>query len=63
MKEDWATPVRRYCLNCGKLMTGFRSDSGLVKMRCVYCGLVTISKRMSRRHERIDVHTPPEQEI
>ena len=63
MKGEGNVPVRRYCSNCGKIMIGFRSDNGLVKIQCIYCGIVTVSKRMSRRHERIDVYTASEQEI
>lgn len=58
MQEQWSKPTRRYCHNCGKIVIGFRSEKGVVKLECRHCGLVMISKRMSRRHERVDVIPP-----
>lgn len=57
MQDTWK-PTRRHCINCGQVLTGYRNESGLVKLQCTRCGLVMVSKRISRRHERIDI-TPP----
>lgn len=57
MQDTWK-PTRRHCINCGRVLTGYRNENGLVKLQCTRCGLVMVSKRISRRHERIDI-TPP----
>ena len=57
MQDTWK-PTRRHCINCGQALTGYRNENGLVKLQCTRCGLVMVSKRISRRHERIDI-TPP----
>ena len=54
MQESW-TPVRRRCVNCGSEVVGYRNEKDCVKLRCPKCGLVMVSKRMSRRRERIDI--------
>lgn len=51
--------VKRRCWNCGNEVVGFRNDKGCVKFRCQKCGLIMVSKRMSRRRERVDIFTPP----
>ena len=53
MQNTWK-PTKRLCTNCGQVIIGYRNDKGLVKLQCPKCGLVMVSKRMSRRHERID---------
>ena len=57
MQNEWK-PTKRLCTNCGQLIVGYRNEKGFVKLQCPKCGLVMVSKRMSRRHERIDI-TPP----
>lgn len=57
MENLWKQ-VRRMCVNCGQELIGYQNEKGLVKMQCSRCGIVMVSKRMSRRHEHIDV-TPP----
>lgn len=52
-------PVRRICVNCGQELIGYQNGKGLVKMQCPRCGLVMVSRRISRRHERIDITPPP----
>ena len=54
MQESW-NPVRRRCVNCGSEVVGYRNEKDCVKLRCPKCGLVMVSKRMSRRRERIDI--------
>lgn len=54
MQESW-NPVRRRCVNCGSEVVGYRNEKDCVKLRCSKCGLVMVSKRMSRRRERIDI--------
>lgn len=48
MQESW-NPVRRRCVNCGSEVVGYRNEKDCVKLRCPKCGLVMVSKRMSRR--------------
>lgn len=54
MQESW-NPVRRRCVNCGSEVVGYRNEKDCVKLRCPKCGLVMVSKRMSRRREHIDI--------
>ena len=54
MQESW-NPVRRRCVNCGSEVVGYRNEKDCVKLRCPKCGLVMVSKRMSRKRERIDI--------
>lgn len=54
MQESW-NPVRRRCVNCGSEVVGYRNEKDCVKLRCPKYGLVMVSKRMSRRRERIDI--------
>lgn len=58
MQESW-NPVRRRCVNCGSEVVGYRNEKDCVKLRCTKCGLVMVSKRMSRRRECIEVIAPP----
>lgn len=58
MQNTWK-PTKRLCTNCGQVIIGYRNDKGLVKLQCPKCGLVMVSKRMSRRNERIDITPPP----
>lgn len=50
MQSTWK-PTRRHCINCGHVMTGFRNEGGMVKLQCARCGLIMVSKRMSRRRK------------
>lgn len=61
MEDTWK-PVRRHCVNCGHILAGFRNGNGFVKLQCPRCGIVMVSRHMSRRHERIDI-SPPHGEI
>lgn len=45
-------------MNCGSEVSGYRNEKDCVKLRCPKCGLVMVSKRMSRRRERIEVIAP-----
>ena len=60
--EKW-TPVARFCSNCGKKIIGYRSSDGLLKVQCQYCGVVYVSKRISRRKERVEITAPEGQEF
>ena len=55
MQGNRLSVARAYCLNCGQLLVGLRGESGIVKFRCRVCGAVMVSRRISRRHERVDV--------
>lgn len=56
--EDWK-PVRSFCRNCGHLMSGYKNSKGVVKITCSNCGSCSISRMVSRRHERCDTYAPP----
>ena len=47
-----------YCRNCAEKIVGYRNKAGLLKVQCPKCGLCFVSKRISRRHEKIDVIIP-----
>lgn len=60
MENQW-TPIKRICSNCGRKIIGFKTKGGLLKVQCPSCHTCMVSKRMSRRHERIDVYAPPDE--
>lgn len=64
MKEQWSVkPSKRYCRSCGKLLTGYRNEQGVLRLRCPECGLEEIGRKTGRRHERCDFYVPEGTEI
>lgn len=61
--NDIVTPVRLVCLNCRKNIVGYQGEDGLTKIQCPYCGTLTVSKVISRRHVQVDVFAPQGQEL
>lgn len=55
MQGNRMSVARAYCLNCGQLLVGLRDERSTIKFRCRTCGLAMVSRRISRRHERVDV--------
>lgn len=51
-----------YCPNCRHLIDGFEGKDGVTRMICDNCRSVIICKAMGRRHDRIDVYAPRDQE-
>ena len=62
MKNNWGQSVR-ICNNCGERVAGYKNKNGLLKIQCPACGVFIVYKRISRRHERIDVFVPPSEAI
>lgn len=60
--EDWKA-CERYCQNCGKKIKGYRNIKGVVKMSCPRCGVLYVSKRVSRRKEVVEVTAPRGEDI
>ena len=61
MTEYWDKPVKRYCGNCGKLILGYKTAEGIVKIQCPCCGMMSVMKKISRRVIGVDEHAPPSQ--
>ncbi len=55
--------IKRYCQNCGKLMIGYKGSDDMVKMECSSCHTCYVSKRISRRKERVEITAPKGQII
>ena len=51
-----------YCPNCRHLVIGYEGKDGATRMTCDRCQTVMVSKRMGRRHDRIDIYAPVGQE-
>ena len=51
-----------YCPNCRQLIHGFEGKDGITRMICAKCRSVIICETMGRRHDRIDVYAPRDQE-
>lgn len=51
-----------YCPNCLHLVIGYEDKDGATRMTCDRCQTVMVSKRMGRRHDRIDIYAPVGQE-
>ncbi len=58
MRFDHEKVVRILCLNCHRQVDGLMSVEGVTKIKCPYCGAVTVSKVMGRRHVQQDTYAP-----
>ena len=56
-REKWIRAIV-HCPNCGTIVTGYRDKEGSAKMQCATCQAIMVTKRVSRRHERIDLYAP-----
>lgn len=61
MQRNWER-INKICHNCGEKLAGYRDKNGLLKLQCPVCHACMICKNFSRRHERIDVFAPPDEE-
>lgn len=61
INQPYVRIQRMRCVNCGEEIDGYVDEEGMTKMTCHRCGTVTVSKKMSRRHMKIDVYGPPNQ--
>ena len=55
MVNEW-DPVICYCWHCGEKLIGYKNNKNIVKIRCPKCGATTVSKKINRRHERLDIY-------
>lgn len=62
-KFEYESAVPFECLNCRKEITGIRDVNGMTKVKCPYCGAVTVSRVVSRRHMTFDLFAPEGQVI
>lgn len=53
-----SSPVVAECFNCHHKQIALRTKDGTTKMKCEYCGAVSISKIKSRRHLQLDIYAP-----
>lgn len=51
------------CVNCHTEIEGIKDENGKTKVKCPYCGTVTVSQIKSRRHIQIDVYAPQGQSV
>lgn len=63
MENNWSKPVERFCGNCGQHLYGYTNSNGCAKFICPHCGMVTVSKKISRRKASVDEFAPPGQEL
>jgi len=49
--EQLCKPVRLVCPSCFKQLTGFKNESGVVKLRCPNCGAYIVSRLMIKTHK------------
>lgn len=56
-------PIKWVCMNCHKNIVGTQGSDGLTRIHCPYCGTVTVSKIISRRHVQVDLYAPQGQEL
>lgn len=49
------TPVQLFCPNCGKLLTGYKSDDGAVRICCDRCRVVIYSKQRNKNEMQLKV--------
>ncbi|MBQ7340506.1 MAG: hypothetical protein IJW43_06615 [Clostridia bacterium] len=55
-------PIKILCNNCLNEIIGIRDENGVTKVVCKWCGTITVSKVMSRRHVQYDIYAPKGQE-
>ena len=63
MKYNAIQPQTRLCRNCEQKMIGFRNSEGLLRLKCPRCNSVSVSRKITRRHEDVQEYAPPGQEI
>ncbi len=56
--SDLTRPYREICDACHKEIIAFKSEDGLVKYQCPYCGTVTVKRFKSRYHYIKDIRRP-----
>ena len=57
------TPKKMICNNCFHEMIGWVDNQGIIKVKCCYCGAITISKKKSRREVQINIIAPNGQKV
>jgi len=55
---DKTKPINVWCLNCHRNIVGWQDAKGVAKCTCPYCGTVTVTKVLGRKHMRYDVYAP-----
>ncbi len=53
----------RYCRNCGQKIIGYRDEDGMLRLKCPRCNAVSVSRKVTRRHEDVQEYAPPGQVI
>lgn len=51
------------CNNCFCPLTGIKTEKGIVRVRCSYCGVVTTASVKSRRVVQMELIAPEGQEV
>ena len=51
-------PVRLYCPNCGKIIEGYKSEDGAVRIDCPKCKVKVFSKQKNPRKINIELTLP-----
>lgn len=61
--SELTQPYREICDSCHKEIIAFKSEDGLVKYQCPFCGTVTVKRIKSRYHYVKDVRRPRRYEM
>lgn len=56
--SELTQPYREICDGCHKEIIAFKSENGLIKYQCPFCGTVTVKRFKSRYHYVKDVRRP-----
>jgi ribosomal protein S27AE len=59
MSDKKLEPVQMFCPNCGKLVIGYKSEDGAVRISCHRCKVVLYSKQRSKREINIKMIAEP----
>ena len=46
------------CINCGKKISAERTNEGIMKYKCSYCGTIVVSKQKGKRHLSWEIFMP-----
>ncbi len=61
MLQDWRI-YSWYCPNCNTEVSGIKDKKNQIKAECPVCGVEMVRTKIGRRHLKIDIYTPQDEE-
>ena len=54
-------PVEMYCMNCNRIVTGYKSRDQTLRVTCGQCGVKYVSRKINKRTIDMRITAPPGQ--